>query len=199
VVAEVLKGRQVRRLLDIGCGGGSLVVDACLQDPELTAIGLDESPGAIAEARALAERAGVADRIEFVVADAFAPQTWPDNCRTADAVCAFSVMHELFRDGEQRVVEVLDGYLDQLGTARFLLIGEPELWGDGLDNDDDFFLIHVLTGQGMPRARSGWLSVFEQSQWECRTVYSRPGAGPRMCFYDLVLPVHAGPGRDGTE
>ena len=31
-----------------------------------------------------------------------------------------------------------------------------------------------------------WLPVFEKSTLTCRRVYRRPGAGPRMCFYDLA-------------
>jgi SAM-dependent methyltransferase len=186
VVVEAMRGRGVRRLLDVGCGAGGLLVDACLRDPELTGVGLDVDEGAIAEARCLADRAGVADRLEFVVGDAFAPRTWPAVCRDADGMCLVSALHELFRDGEAAVVAALDSYLAALPDLRIMLVGEPEIRYDARDNDDDFFLIHVLTGQGMPRDRGEWLRVIDQSALECRRVYRRPEAGPRVCFYDLA-------------
>jgi SAM-dependent methyltransferase len=186
VLVEAMRGRGVRKLLDAGCGGGSLLVDACLRDPDLVGVGLDIDAGAVEEARALAGREGLADRIEFLVGDAFAPQSWPDACLDADGMCLVSALHELFRDGEQAVVDLLDSCHATLPGLKILLLGEPEILGDARDNDDDFFLVHVLTDQGMPRERAEWLRVFDRSALECRRVYRRPEAGPRVCFYDLA-------------
>ncbi|MCP3801903.1 methyltransferase domain-containing protein [Allokutzneria sp. A3M-2-11 16] len=186
VLVEAMRGRGVRRLLDIGCGGGSLLVNACLRDPELTGIGLDVDADAIEEAKRLAEREGIADRLEFVVGDAFAPQEWPEVCLDADGLCIVSALHELFRDGEQAVIDMLNAYAAVLPEQKILLVGEPELRYDARDNDDDFFLIHVLTDQGLPRDRAAWLEVFGKTDLECRRIYRRPDAGPRVCFYDLA-------------
>nr|AEA29633.1 putative methyltransferase [Streptomyces albus subsp. albus] len=185
-VLTAMRGRNVTRMLDVGCGGGQLIVDACLRDPALTGIGIDLSPDAIEWARDLARREGVADRVEFVVGDAFAPETWPDVCAEADGLCMMSTLHEHFRHGEQAVVDLLDDISTRFPQLKILLVGEPELRFDGRENDDDFFLIHVLSGQGLPRDRSAWFDVFERSRLECRQVYTRPGAGPRICFYDLA-------------
>ncbi|MCM6778286.1 methyltransferase domain-containing protein [Nocardia sp. CDC159] len=186
VVLRAMQGRGVRRILDIGCGGGQLVIDACVRDPSLTGIGLDISPEAIEVAGEHARRAGVADRVQFVVGDAFAPETWPEVCRDADGLCMMSALHEHFRNGEQAVVDLLDEIAARFPQLRILLIGEPEIRYDHRENDDDFFLIHVLTGQGLPRERTAWFEVFDKSALTLRRVYTRPGAGPRMCFYDLA-------------
>jgi SAM-dependent methyltransferase len=186
VVVEAMRGRGVSRILDIGCGGGQLVVDACLRDPSLTGIGLDIDADAVAVANDLAQSHGVADRVEFVVGDAFSPKTWPEVCFEADGLCMMSALHEHFRNGEQAVVELLDEISAMFPKQKILLVGEPEIRHDGRENDDDFFLIHVLTGQGMPRDPTAWLPVFEKSTLNCRRIYRRPGAGPRMCFYDLA-------------
>ncbi|MFI5778988.1 class I SAM-dependent methyltransferase [Nocardia sp. NPDC051570] len=186
VVSQAMRGRGVRKILDIGCGGGQLVIDACLRDPSLTGIGLDISPEAIEVAGDLARRSGVADRVRFVVGDAFAPKTWPTECLEADGLCIMSALHEHFRNGEQAVVDLLDEIAEMFPAQKILLVGEPEIRYDGRENDDDFFLIHVLTGQGLPRDRSAWFDVFAKSTLHCRRVYTRPGAGPRICFYDLT-------------
>ncbi|KUN18772.1 methyltransferase [Streptomyces antibioticus] len=186
VLVRAMRERGVQRLLDVGCGGGSSLVDACLRDPHLTGVGLDIDADAIDEARALAAREGVADRVTFVVADAFAPQTWPEPARSADGMSIVSALHELFRDGEQAVADMLTAYGRALPDLKILLVGEPEIRGDAQDNDDDFFLIHAMTDQGMPRDRASWLGVIARSELTCRRIYRRPDAGPRLCFYDLI-------------
>ncbi|ASF07405.1 hypothetical protein NBRGN_061_00210 [Nocardia brasiliensis NBRC 14402] len=183
---RAMRGREVTRILDIGCGGGQLLVDACLRDPTLRGIGLDIDADAVEVANEHARRSGVADRVRFVVGDAFAPGTWPQECFAADGLCMMSALHEHFRNGEQAVVDLLDDISAKFPQLKILLVGEPEIRYDGRENDDDFFLIHVLTGQGLPRDRSAWFDVFEKSTLTCRRMYTRPSAGPRMCFYDLV-------------
>jgi SAM-dependent methyltransferase len=186
ILMEAIRGRGVHCVLDIGCGGGSLLVDLCKRDTTMTGIGVDISPDAVEVARELAEREGVADRLEFFVADGFQVDTWPDACRKADALVAVSALHEHFRDGEQAVVDILDSYASFLPDQKLLLVGEPEMLSEAWDNHGDFFLVHVLTDQGLPRDRSAWLNVFARSRLACQRIYVRPDAGPRICFYDLT-------------
>lgn len=186
VVREVMRGTSAIRLLDLGCGSGALLVEMCAHQPELTGAGIDIAPAAIDAARRRATDHGLSDRAEFVVADAFQPDTWPESCRSADVICGVGVLHERFRDGEQAVVDILDRYAEVLTGDRVLLLGEPELRYDNRENDSDFFLVHVLTAQGIPRDRTGWLDVFDRTALTCRRVYTNAVAGPRTCFYELT-------------
>lgn len=62
--AEVMRGQSV---LDLGCGAGlDLLIAAEKTGPEGRVIGLDASSEMLARARANAEKAGVAERIELV-------------------------------------------------------------------------------------------------------------------------------------
>jgi SAM-dependent methyltransferase len=167
-IMTALEGRDVTRILDVGCGGGQLLVDACLRDSNLTGIGLDISADAVAVAKELAEKQGVADRVQFFVADAFDPATWPEACREVDALCIVSALHEHLRDGEQAVVDILSQYVKSLPKLKMLLVGEPELLIEDRENHDDFFLIHVLTGQGMPRDRHTRAPELSGSAMGCR-------------------------------
>lgn len=186
IVRRAMRGRAATRLLDLGCGGGTLLVEMCREDPALTGVGIDIAPDAITAARALADRAGVGDRARFAVADAFDPATWPAGCHGAQVICGVGVLHEKFRDGDGPVVDLLNRYAKILTGGRMLLIGEPELRYDNRENDSDFFLIHVLTLQGIPRDRAGWLAVFRQSELRCSRLYKNAVAGPRTCFYELT-------------
>jgi SAM-dependent methyltransferase len=186
VIRQVVNRRAASHLVDLGCGAGSLLVQLCAENPELTATGLDIAPDAIAAARELAIRQGVADRVRFAVADAFEPASWPADCGDADVICGIGVLHEKFRDGEANVIDLLNRFAQMLAGQRILLIGEPEIRYDNQENDSDFFLVHVLTLQGIPRDRQGWLEVIGQSRLRCRRMYVNAVAGPRTCFYELA-------------
>jgi hypothetical protein len=129
----------------------------------------------------------VGDRVQFVVGDAFRPETWPEACHGAQALSAVGMLHESFRDGEDAVGGILERYAALLRrTGGVLILAEPEIHYDLAHNDPDFYLVHVFTEQGIPRRREGWLEVLERTSLTCRRVLSRPGAGPRFSFYELV-------------
>lgn len=186
LVAEALAGRTPRRVLDIGCGDGSLVLQLCDRRPDLFGVGIDISPDAIENARTNSGRAGLSDRTAFEIADAFAPDTWPESALDADVIIGVGVLHELFRDGEGAVVAILDRLAAALAGGKVLLLGEPELRYDNRANDSDFFLVHVLTNQGVPRDRAAWLDVFRRSRLRCERLFTNAVAGPRTCFYELT-------------
>lgn len=188
VVLAAMRASDAKQILDLGCGSGRLLVDACQQDPDITGVGLDIAPGAIDVARELARQHGLEDRLSFVVADAFDPAGWPEVCKQADLVSAVGVLHEHLRDGQDAVVRILDAYTNVLRGGRTMLIGEPEPYFDDKENDSDFLLVHMLTAQGLPAARDTWLAIFERSRLTCRRILTRATAGPRTCFYELAAP-----------
>ncbi len=53
-----------QRVLDVGCGTGSLVVQLLGMQPEADVTGLDPDPKALARARKKADRAGVSPKLE---------------------------------------------------------------------------------------------------------------------------------------
>ena len=62
--------RPGHRVLDIGCGTGTLAVRAQQEHPEATVVGLDPDPAALARARAKAQDHGVQVRFDRAYADA---------------------------------------------------------------------------------------------------------------------------------
>lgn len=58
-----------RRVLDIGCGAGSWVIEAAQEYPTMSLIGIDIDAYTINHARAQAEIAQVGDRVEFCTMD----------------------------------------------------------------------------------------------------------------------------------
>jgi SAM-dependent methyltransferase len=186
LVLEVLHEYGASKVLDLGCGGGRSLVDACKRDSNLRGVGLDISEPAIEAARRLAQSEGLQDRLTFVTGDAFRPETWPSECNSADVVTAVGVLHEHFRDGEPAVLALLNRFSHFLrGPARALLLGEPELYFDHVEHDSDFYFAHIITNQGFPRRCTEWLQLIERSELSCKRVLRRPDAGQRLAFYDL--------------
>ena len=75
VVAAMLKLAEVGRndvVYDLGCGDGRIVI-AAARDFGARGVGVDLDPIRIAEARAAAVKAGVADRVTFIEGDLFDP------------------------------------------------------------------------------------------------------------------------------
>jgi SAM-dependent methyltransferase len=75
VVAAMLKLADVRKndvVYDLGCGDGRIVI-AAARDFGARGVGIDLDPVRIAEARAAAVKAGVADRVTFIEGDIFDP------------------------------------------------------------------------------------------------------------------------------
>lgn len=188
IVLEVLAALDVRKVLDLGCGAGQFLLDACRDNPELQAVGLDIDEPSIAIAQGLTQQRGLAERLKFVVADAFQPDSWPAETDDVDAIFGVGVLHEHFRDGEGAVLSILGRMADKLrsGAIKTFILGEPELYYDDQENDADLYLVHIFTKQGFPRRRELWLDLFERSPVTCRRIWTRPGAGPRFAFYDLV-------------
>jgi len=62
--------RDDHRVLDIGCGTGTLVITLARMHPEVDVVAIDPDPKALARARRKAERAGVAVRFDQGFADA---------------------------------------------------------------------------------------------------------------------------------
>lgn len=186
LLLEALLEARVERVLDLGCGNAALLIDACTMVPGITGVGLDIAPDVIELARLKAEKAGVADRLELVCGDAFAPKKWPKSCESAKAWVMVGALHEHFRAGEDAVVKLLDEYAAQMraNRARLFILVEPELHYD--ERDANFFLCHVLTRQGMPRDRAGWSNVIERTNFEIRKIKQIPGLPFSFVQYELA-------------
>jgi len=185
VALHALSLLGAKSVLDLGCGGGGFLIDACRTDPQIRGIGLDISEGAIEFARKSVAASGVADQIQLFVGDAFAPESWPTACREADAIITVGTLHEQFRGGEDAVIALINKYavLMEKGPMKGIIIGEPELMYD--EHDADFYLMHVFTRQGLPRPREGWLPVFEKTKLRCEEVLTAPDNGPRFAYFVL--------------
>jgi SAM-dependent methyltransferase len=188
-IMEAIQGFNCKKVIDIGCGGGQFLIDICQENEYLQGIGLDISQPAIDYANEASKQNNLAERLRFVVADAFNLSSWPQECFQADILCGSGVVHEHFRDGEDAVITILNTYSKLLKENGFkaIILGEPEIRHDLIKSDSDLFLVHIFTAQGFPRHREEWLKLFPRTSLKCDKVYTRLDAGPRFNFFVLTL------------
>ena len=84
------------RVLDIGCGTGTLATMLKLQHPQVEVIGLDPDPKALDRAKRKAEQAGVA--VDFVCGFA---DSIPSADASFDRVLSSFMLHHLTLDGKR--------------------------------------------------------------------------------------------------
>lgn len=92
------RGIKSGRVLDLGTGSGRLAIElARVKDAHFEITGLDISAGMLKKARENARRAGVADKIKFILATA---AELPFQDKSFDLVMSYASLHHWSQPGE---------------------------------------------------------------------------------------------------
>jgi ubiquinone/menaquinone biosynthesis C-methylase UbiE len=110
--------RPGSRLLDIGCGTGSFVVQVSKLHPEAHVTGLDPDPKALARARRKADRAGVSPKLEQGFSDAL---PFPD--ASVDLVFSSFMFHHLRPEEQQATLAEVRRVLRPGGSFQLVDFG----------------------------------------------------------------------------
>lgn len=123
VRGELLAQAAVRpghRVLDVGCGTGTLVVRVKTECPEATVVGLDGDPKALVVARRKVTEAGA----DVALDDGLAYEL-PYAEESFDRVFCSLVLHHLSREHKQRTMAEILRVLAPGGTFHLLDFGTP--------------------------------------------------------------------------
>lgn len=115
--------RPGHRVLDVGCGTGTMAVLIRQQQPESIVVGVDGDPRALAVARRKAERAG--QTIEFE--ESFADRL-PYSDRSFDRVLSSLVFHHLTHDDKLAAMREIRRVLKPDGWFHLADFGPPVGW-----------------------------------------------------------------------
>ena len=153
---EIATKRGWKCIGDLGCGAGQFLIGFAGKDKNNRGVGIDVDADAIKQAKINAEAAGVADQLTFIQGDAFELSQVKAECSDVEVFYSFGFEHELFRNGENAVVEHIDGIGSIFPGTRYLL-GEPMV--SRTATDGQFYWAHILSEQGLPRNIPGWTEV----------------------------------------
>ena len=127
---RAILARKPARIVDIGCGGGRLLVKCLTQLPDAQAVGIDLNPKACAQAREAARAAGVADRLTIIERSEESLADDPGPLAGADVIHAAWVFHDLLPHAEATLDRLLS-VCASAGPDVSLVIGEAVPYADG--------------------------------------------------------------------
>ena len=187
--------RPGHRVLDIGCGTGSLAVVIKRLHPDVDVVGLDPDPKALARARRKAERAGVTIQFDQGFSEGL---PYPDT--SFDRVFSSLMFHHLPRPDKERTLCEVRRVLKPRGSLHLLDFRGPE-------SGSHSFLTHFLHSNRRLRDNSESRILALMSQVGLanpRTVAHRTMIIWHIAYYQASAPaaaVSAGsePGRDGLS
>jgi ubiquinone/menaquinone biosynthesis C-methylase UbiE len=122
--AELQPGHRV---LEIGCGTGSVLALIKSRHPSVDAVGLDPDPKALARTRRKVERLGAGVQLDRGFSDAL-----PYPNQTFDRVFSALMFHHLSRDEKQRTLAEVHRVLKPTGSLHLLDFGAEHDHGGGL-------------------------------------------------------------------
>ena len=114
------------RVLDVGCGTGTLAILIKQEHPTITVIGIDPDPKALARAQRKAERAQVSVHFERGFADAL---PFPD--AAFDRVFSSLMFHHLGRNEKEQSLREIRRVLRPGGRLEFLDLASPHAHAHG--------------------------------------------------------------------
>lgn len=190
----------VKRLADLGCGSGGVLIDFCSRSESLAGVGVDLEPEALAEAREAVAAAGLSGRIGLVEGDLARPESYAGAVGEVQALYAGYVLHELLRDGEEALVDLLRRMGEHFPGV-YLLVSEFDAVSDAealvLPPEQRSFmlhyqhLIHPLSHQGSPLPAHRWRALFARAGLELSE--ERQDAPRRLLVYVLRFPENGPP------
>jgi SAM-dependent methyltransferase len=185
VPLAVLAKKGAKKLADLGCGAGQLLIEWVKGGADRAGVGVDLAPEAIEAAKLAAREQGVAERVSFHVGDAFDNDVIAKHCADVDVIFSFAMEHEGLRDGEVAVLGHIDAMAKRFPGKRYLL-GEPMLHmsvADGM-----FYWLHVLSLQGLPRNVPGWCDLLGKLQLAKLHEVFVPDHRQWCAYFDIEFP-----------
>lgn len=156
---ELLRQADLRpghRVLDVGCGTGSLVVLTKTSCPNVEVVGVDPDPKALARAARKARRVGASVQLDRGFSDVL---DYPD--ASFDRVLSSFMFHHLERGEKERTLDEIQRVLKPGGSLHLLDFGGPDAPGHRrglhshhrLADNDEHTILALLLDHGFIGAR----------------------------------------------
>jgi len=167
-VLKILAERNLHSMLHLACAAGGFLTQVARSDPSFRGVGIDKSAEKIAGAKGKISRYGLESRIRVMQAEV-GTEPLPLDAETRnkiDVVASIYLLHEIGRNGRQRIVDVLRQIKADFPGKLFIFSETmPPSTPDSVKKPPtqysqlDYLLIHRLRGKGMPLPAEEWKSI----------------------------------------
>ena len=186
MVEELIFKNEFAKVLDLGCGDATFLINLCKTNPDVTAYGIDLSAKAIENGCRNVAQENLQDRVHLFAEDMFNLKAIAGQLDGIQAATSFFVLHEFLRGGTSRVVDFFRAFREAFPNT-YLIICEsvrhtPEQIRKRLGPLAEFQLVHDLTKQN-PITRAQWKTAFGEAGFtSIEENYIRTG---RMVIYTV--------------
>lgn len=168
------------RILDVGCGTGTLVVLIKRLHPEVSVVGLDPDPGALARAKQKADRERLSIQLDRGFSDHL---SYPDN--SFDRVFSSFMYHHLSSDEKGKTLAEIRRVLRPEGSFHLLDFEGPEARKHGILDH----LLHTNT-RLLDNSQARVLNLLQQSGFtDSRKVDHRRLIFGPIAYYQASGPI----------
>lgn len=166
MMSDTLRRGGWNRVLDLGCGDATFLIDLCERNPAVTGFGIDLSPISVADGEQRIAAQGLQDRLKLVVGDIADAGEMADQFPGIQAATCVYVLHELLSFDRDHTVAMLRKFREGFPGLPLVIC---EVIGHTADELRDkpggvmeiqFF--HQLSQQYL-FSRDEWRSVFEDA------------------------------------
>ncbi len=168
MVHDALQRNQYKRVLDLGCGDGTFLIDLCERDERMTGYGLDLSPEAIAAGQRKLEEKNLQGRVHLLAGDVFKLDLLADQFQGIEAATSVYVLHEFLTPagGKDRILEVLRKFKSTFPGVPLILCEvirhTPEELREKPGGVMEIQFFHSLSNQQLA-TREEWRALFSEA------------------------------------
>lgn len=191
---DLIESLQVRRILDLGCGGGQLLCGLARRMEDFEGIGIDANANVLAQAKAHAAEEGLSGRLRFHHGDvlAVAGGLSEQDREKVDLLVASSLVNAYFC--HRSVDDLLSG-LQTLFPGKVMLItdyygklGHGEKDMQGLDYSLLHDLAQLVSGQGVPPPNlEAWKTIYARNSCTLVQAVKARGQGVERFMHMVQL------------
>ena len=169
LMAHLITENKFTRVLDLGCGDASFLIDLCQRNDQVSGFGLDISPEAIEAGEANLAAKKINGKIQLFVSDMFKIGEMAEELSGMDAATSVYVLHELLRHNKAEALHMLRQFRTHFPGVRLLVCEvirhTPDVLREKPGGIIEIQLFHGLSKQQI-FSREEWREVFEQAGFE---------------------------------
>lgn len=196
LVTAMLSERAINMVIDLGCGSADFLIRYCASNKRWKGMGIDIDHDAVTAARKNISLARMENQISVIQGDLRDARSIAAAIQDKSqvALIAIGVLHELLREGEGAVIELLTS-LKKSFPGNTLIVGEYNAFTKNelralRDEPKRLFysffqLLHPFSSQGDPQPRPAWEAMFAKSGLALESAKQLPGR--RLILYTLAL------------